>query len=75
MSVNEIPEGVLLGRAWVPGFDHPRIVTVREGPLVDITARGMATVRDIAESGRASAPLFFVRRGVRRSPGRCIPAP
>ncbi|QYO75686.1 fumarylacetoacetate hydrolase family protein [Devosia salina] len=65
MSVNEIPEGVLLGRAWVPGFDHPRIVTVREGQLVDITARGMATVRDIAESGHAA-------EHVRTAPGRAV---
>ena len=54
MSTNDIPEGVLVGRAWVPGFDHPRIVTVRDGQVVDITAKGMATVRDIAESGRAA---------------------
>ena len=65
MSVNEIPEGVLLGRAWVPGFDHPRIVTVREGQLVDITARGMATVRDIAESGHAA-------EHVHKAPGRAV---
>lgn len=65
MSVNEIPEGVLLGRAWVPGFDHPRIVTVREGQLVDITARGMATVRDIAESGHAAVH-------VHKAPGRAV---
>lgn len=43
-------DGVLLGRARVPGIAHPVIVTVRNGDLVDITARGMATVRDIAES-------------------------
>lgn len=54
MSVNDIPEGVLIGRAWVPGFDHPRVVTVRDGQLFDITIQGMATVRDIAESGRAA---------------------
>lgn len=42
-------EGLLLGRAWLPGFDHPRIVTVRDGQLVDITARGLATVQDITE--------------------------
>ncbi|MCP8883781.1 fumarylacetoacetate hydrolase family protein [Devosia sp. XJ19-1] len=65
MSVNDIPEGVLLGRAMVPGFDHPRIVTVRDGQLVDITARGMATVRDIAESGRAA-------EHVRTAPGRAV---
>src|SRR4051812_18709253 len=43
-------DGVLLGRARVSGIAHPVIVTVRNGDLVDITARGMATVRDIAES-------------------------
>ena len=29
-------EGVLLGRARVPGFEHPRIVTVRGDDVVDI---------------------------------------
>ncbi|MDB5587104.1 MAG: Fumarylacetoacetate hydrolase family protein [Devosia sp.] len=47
-------DGVLLGRARVPGISHPLIVTVRDGELVDITARGMATVRDIAESADPS---------------------
>lgn len=65
MSVNDIPDGVLLGRARIAGFDHPRIVTVRDGQLVDITARGMATVRDIAESGRAA-------EHVRSAPGRAV---
>ena len=55
MDVNTIPDGILLGRALVPGQAMPRIVTVRDGKLVDITARGLATVRDIAESGRAAA--------------------
>jgi fumarylacetoacetate (FAA) hydrolase family protein len=65
MTANNLPRGTLLGRALVPGFDHPRIVTVREGQLVDITARGMATVRDIAESGRAA-------EHVRTAPGRAV---
>jgi len=63
MTANDLPQGTLVGRAWLPGFDHPRIVTVRDGQLVDITARGMATVRDIAESGRAA-------EHVRTAPGR-----
>lgn len=67
MSVNHIPDGVLLGRAWLAGFDHPRVVTVRDGQLVDITARGMASVRDIAESGRAA-------EHVRNAPGRAVAA-
>ncbi len=65
MSVNGIPKGVLVGRARVDGFDYPRIVTVRDGQLVDITARGMATVRDIAESGRAA-------EHVKTAPGRAV---
>ena len=65
MTANNLPQGTLLGRALVPGFDHPRIVTVRDGQLVDITARGMATVRDIAESGRAA-------EHVRTAPGRAV---
>ncbi|MBJ3783598.1 fumarylacetoacetate hydrolase family protein [Devosia sediminis] len=65
MSVSDIPNGLLIGRAWVPGFEHPRVVTVRDGKLVDITAQGMATVRDIAESGRAG-------EHVRTAPGRAV---
>ena len=65
MTANNLPQGTLLGRALLPGFDHPRIVTVRDGQLVDITARGMATVRDIAESGRAA-------EHVRAAPGRAV---
>jgi fumarylacetoacetate (FAA) hydrolase family protein len=49
-----VPGGILLGRAMVPRFEYPRIVTVRDNQLVDITLKGFATVRDIAESGRAA---------------------
>ncbi|MET0436930.1 MAG: fumarylacetoacetate hydrolase family protein [Devosia sp.] len=55
MVANVIPEGILLGRARVRGHAEPRIVTVRDGQLVDITTKGFATVRDIAESGKATA--------------------
>lgn len=54
MTEHHIPNGLLLGRALVSGFDYPRVVTVRDGRLVDITAPGFATVRDIAESGHAA---------------------
>jgi fumarylacetoacetate (FAA) hydrolase family protein len=54
MGDRHYPDGILLGRARVPGHDHPRIVTVRNGELVDITTKGLATVRDIAESGHAA---------------------
>jgi fumarylacetoacetate (FAA) hydrolase family protein len=55
MSGMDYPDGILVGRARVPGHEHARIVTVRGDELVDITAKGMASVRDIAESGRAAA--------------------
>ena len=54
MGDKHYPDGILLGRARVRGQSHPRIVTVRGGELIDITARGFATVRDIAESGIAA---------------------
>ncbi|WP_240230070.1 fumarylacetoacetate hydrolase family protein [Devosia lacusdianchii] len=54
MSGKHYPDGILLGRAKVPGLPHPRVVTVRDSDLIDITAKGFATVRDIAESGKAA---------------------
>jgi fumarylacetoacetate (FAA) hydrolase family protein len=42
-------DGVLLGRARVPGSTFPHVVTVRAGRVVDITAKSGATVRDICE--------------------------
>jgi len=43
------PDGLLLGRARVPGFAYPRVVAVRNGRVVDITAKTSPTVRDICE--------------------------
>ncbi|MBU1336105.1 MAG: fumarylacetoacetate hydrolase family protein [Alphaproteobacteria bacterium] len=65
MGDKHYPDGILLGRARVPGLDQPRIVTVRDGDVVDITAKGMATVRDIAESGSAA-------EHVRNAPGKAL---
>ena len=42
-------DGVLVGRAMVPGHAYPRVVTVRDGALYDITWRLAPTVRDICE--------------------------
>ncbi|HEY4202781.1 MAG TPA: fumarylacetoacetate hydrolase family protein [Devosiaceae bacterium] len=50
--------GTLVGRALVPGFNHPRVVTVRDGGIFDITAKVAPTVRDIAE---ATDPAAYVR--------------
>jgi fumarylacetoacetate (FAA) hydrolase family protein len=50
MSAMILPsDGLLLGRARVPGFAHPRVITVRDGQVFDITAPGSATTRDICE--------------------------
>ncbi|HEY9011334.1 MAG TPA: fumarylacetoacetate hydrolase family protein [Devosia sp.] len=51
MSNPIVPDGVLLGRARVPGFDHPRVVTVRNGEIVDITSKAAPTSRDVCETG------------------------
>ena len=50
MAHSIVPDGILIGRARVPGRAHPRVVTVRQGEVIDITAKGAATVRDVAES-------------------------
>ena len=46
----QLPErGVFVGRARVPGTDHPLVVCVRDGVVFDITQRAAPTVRDICE--------------------------
>ena len=67
MGDRHYPDGTLVGRARVPGHSHPRIVTVRNDEVVDITTKGFATVRDIAESGRAAE---HVRNAVGQSLGK-----
>ncbi|HVX81587.1 MAG TPA: fumarylacetoacetate hydrolase family protein [Devosiaceae bacterium] len=42
-------DGVLVGRAMVPGHAYPRVVTVRENALYDITWHLAPTVRDVCE--------------------------
>lgn len=50
MSATALPsDGLLLGRARVPGSTFPRVVTVRDGQVLDITAKAAPTVRDICE--------------------------
>ncbi len=55
MSNPIVPDGVLLGRARVPGSSHPRIVTVRDGQVIDITSKTAPTSRDVAEQADAVA--------------------
>jgi len=47
--------GLLLGRANVPGFSYPRVVTVRSGRVLDITGKDAPTVRDVCEKPNAVA--------------------
>jgi fumarylacetoacetate (FAA) hydrolase family protein len=42
-------DGVFVGRAKLPGVDYPRVVTVRNGAIYDITSKAAPTVRDVAE--------------------------
>jgi len=42
-------QGVFLGRAQLPGYAYPRLVTLRDGVVTDITAKAAPTVRDICE--------------------------
>jgi fumarylacetoacetate (FAA) hydrolase family protein len=51
-------DGVFLGRVRAPGIAHPLVVTVRDGGVVDITAKPAPTVRDICEM---SDPAAYVR--------------
>jgi fumarylacetoacetate (FAA) hydrolase family protein len=51
-------DGVFVGRAQIPGFAYPRIVTLRQDAIFDITAKSKATIRDIAED---ESPAEYVR--------------
>jgi len=57
--------GVLLGRARVPGFQFPRVVTVRDGVVYDITAKTAPTSRDVCEG---ADPAGYVKS----APGTAI---
>jgi fumarylacetoacetate (FAA) hydrolase family protein len=43
------PSGLLLGRVKMPGFVFPRVVTIRDGRVIDITSKDAPTVRDVCE--------------------------
>lgn len=50
MSDEILPAGgLLLGRVKMPGHAFPRVVTVRDGRVVDITSKDAPTVRDVCE--------------------------
>jgi len=56
-----VPDGVLIGRARLPGSDYPRVVTVRDGQVIDITAKAAPTVRDVAETADPAAYVKTAR--------------
>lgn len=48
-------DGVFLGRVRLAEGGHPRVVTIRGGQVVDITAKAAPTVRDICEMSDPAA--------------------
>jgi fumarylacetoacetate (FAA) hydrolase family protein len=46
-------EATLVGRAFVPGYQGPSVVTIRGDEVIDVS-RSFATVRDLCESERPS---------------------
>lgn len=59
--------GLYLGRLQMPGGGYPRVVTIRDGQIVDITSSAAPTVRDICEG---EDPAGYVRS----APGEAIAA-
>lgn len=51
-------EGTFIGRIWRPEVAGPAVVTVRDGMVVDITAKAAPLVRDICEM---EDPAAYVR--------------
>ncbi|WP_420407535.1 fumarylacetoacetate hydrolase family protein [Hoeflea sp.] len=47
--MSDFEKGVFLGRVQLSTGGHPRIVTLRDGKAIDITAKAAPTVRDICE--------------------------
>lgn len=58
--------GIWLGRVWLPEVNGPAVVTLRDGELIDITAKGAATVSEICEK---DDPAGFVRNAGGKSLG------
>lgn len=59
-------DGTFLGRVHAPDVAHPLVVTVRDGTILDITAKQAPTVRDICEM---SDPAAYVRSAKGRAVG------
>lgn len=58
--------GLWIGRVWQPKASGPAVVTLREGQVIDITAKGAATVSEILEKDH---PAEFVQNASGRSLG------
>ncbi|RYH02577.1 fumarylacetoacetate hydrolase [Salipiger sp. IMCC34102] len=49
MTIIDTPEGLWLGRCWLPSVQGPAVVTLRDGQLVDITTAKAPTVSDVLD--------------------------
>jgi len=49
MQVIDTPEGLWLGRVWLPQVQGPAVVTLREGQVVDITTPHAPTVSHVLD--------------------------
>ncbi|TKW67104.1 MAG: fumarylacetoacetate hydrolase [Paracoccus denitrificans] len=65
MIMIDDPDGMWLGRVWLPEAGGPAVVTLRDGVVCDITAKGAATTSQIIEM---DDPVTFLRD----APGRQI---
>ncbi len=55
------PNALLVGRVKLPGFAFPRVVTIRDGRVVDITSSDAPTVRDVCEKPDPAAYVAAAR--------------
>ncbi len=58
-SLDEIRNGVFIGRVWNANAGGPSVVTIRDGNIVDITCQTAPLVRDVCEMGD---PAAYVRQ-------------
>ncbi|MFV0408765.1 MAG: fumarylacetoacetate hydrolase family protein [Paracoccus sp. (in: a-proteobacteria)] len=65
MTMIDDHAGLWLGRVWLPEAAGPTVVTLRDGAVVDVTAKGAATVSEICEG---EDPAGFLRA----VPGRVL---
>ena len=55
LTTDELAQGTWLGRVWDPVAGGPCVVTIRDQNVLDITAKGTATVSAILERDQPAA--------------------